>query len=61
MTRVKALKIFLEKFFNYKSEGMTIPEILNDVTEHGTVPSGGSDVDISLQEKSLVINTQKGE
>ena len=60
MTRVKALKKFLEKFFNYKSEGMTIPEILNDVTEHGTVPSGGG-ADISLQEKSLVINTQKGE
>lgn len=41
MTKVKALRNFLEKFFSYKSEKMTVSDILMDVTEHGTTPSGG--------------------
>lgn len=41
MTKIKALRDFLEKFFNYKSHGMTISEVLADVTENGEASGGG--------------------
>lgn len=41
MTRTKALRQFFEKFFNYKSEKMTVSDVLLDVTENADAPSGG--------------------
>lgn len=41
MTRIKALKDFFSKFYNYNTDKMTISSILADVTENADAPSGG--------------------
>lgn len=56
MTKIKALRDFLEKFFNYKSHGMTISEILADVTENGEA-SGGGGYECKEELKTIVDDT----
>ena len=46
MTRIKALRDFFKKFFNYESSAMTITSLIADVTENAEGPSGGGDVKI---------------
>lgn len=42
MTKNKALRNFLAKYFNWTSNKMTMSDILMDVTENGSISGGGS-------------------
>lgn len=48
MTRTKALKQFFQKFYNYQSNKMTVSDVLLDVVENASAPSGGTDTEETL-------------
>lgn len=46
MTRTKALRMFIKKFFNWESNKMTVSDVLLDAIENGSASGGGSNDNI---------------
>ncbi len=55
MTKTKALRLFIKKFFNWESNKMTVSDVLLDAIENGSASGGGSTREVIFPETTCTV------